>query len=81
MIKYHEKARKTEKIMPLHDVKCLRCGHIQEVFYLPNERPDEQKCNSCGSKQTRYLISPAAIKFGGNIWEKQIEQEAADKGW
>ena len=67
--------------MPLHDVKCLKCGHIQEVFFLPNEKPDEQICQRCNSNKTRYLISAASIKFGGDIWEKQIEQEAADNNW
>ena len=27
--------------MPLHDVKCLNCGHVQEIFYLPGDKPDE----------------------------------------
>ena len=67
--------------MPLHDVKCLRCDHIQEVFYFVNKKPKVTECEKCGSEETRYLIGKPAIKFGGDIWEKQMEQEAADNGW
>ena len=67
--------------MPLHDVKCLRCDHIQEVFYFVNEKPKVMKCEKCKSEKTKYLIGKPAIKFGGDIWEKQMEQEASDNGW
>ncbi len=53
--------------MPLHDVKCLRCDHIQEVFYLVNEKPKVMKCEKCKSEKTKYLIGKPAIKFGGDI--------------
>ena len=51
--------------------------------YTPKhqKKPNEQKCNACGSHQTRYLIGRSNVKFGGDIWEKQIEQEAADNNW
>ena len=67
--------------MPLHDVKCLNCGHVQEIFYLPGDKPDEIRCNSCNSKNTKYVMSAPVINFGGDIWERQVEQEAADNNW
>ncbi len=67
--------------MPLHDVKCLRCDHIQEAFWLPNQKPNKILCEQCGSDNTKIIIGKPNINVINNKYEKQLESEAADKGW
>jgi len=65
--------------MPLHDVKCSKCGHIQESFWLPTEKPEKISCNNCQS--TKVLPGRARISFGGVQAERELESEAAEMGW
>lgn len=67
--------------MPLHDVKCSKCGHIQESFWLPTEKPEKISCNNCQSLRTKVLPGRARISFGGVQAERELESEAAEMGW
>ena len=58
--------------MPLHDVKCLKCRHIEEIFYQPLQKPSNYKCNKCGKLQKfKPLLSSPIIKMAG---ERQVEK-------
>ena len=35
--------------MPLHDVKCSKCVHTEEIFYQPGYKPSNYECNKCGN--------------------------------
>ena len=66
--------------MPLHDVKCSQCDHIQELFYQPGERPTNYTCNYCDKTQDfKPMISASMIKMSGERpIETQLEQSASD---
>tara|TARA_Y100001951_G_C11191031_1_gene211531 strand:+ start:396 stop:599 length:204 start_codon:yes stop_codon:yes gene_type:complete len=64
--------------MPLHDVKCSACGHIEEFFWLPTERPEQISCNKCGCERTDVLLGCPTINMGGRPVEKELERQAAD---
>jgi predicted nucleic acid-binding Zn ribbon protein len=67
--------------MPLHDVKCLKCDHINEVFWQPTEKPTKIKCELCGCADTSVLLGSPKIGFGGTKSEKNLEAQAAEMGW
>tara|TARA_Y100000004_G_C8909104_1_gene410090 strand:+ start:589 stop:792 length:204 start_codon:yes stop_codon:yes gene_type:complete len=67
--------------MPLHDVKCSRCGHIFEEFWLPTERPISISCHKCESLRTKVLPGAPKIGFGGNETERNLENQASKMGW
>jgi Zn finger protein HypA/HybF involved in hydrogenase expression len=64
--------------MPLHDVKCLKCDHIQEAFWLPTQKPNIILCEKCKSKETEVLLGSPRIDMGGSLVEKQLERDASD---
>ena len=66
--------------MPLHDVKCSKCGHIQEFFYQPGFRPSDYCCNNCDKIQDfkPLLSSPMIIMADARPIEKELEKSAAD---
>jgi len=66
--------------MPLHDVKCSKCVHTEEIFYQPGYRPTNYKCNKCGKLQEfKPLLSSPIIKMAGERpIEKELERSAAD---
>ena len=66
--------------MPLHDVKCSKCGHIQESLYQPGFKPETYICNSCDEVQDfkPLLSSPRIVMAGERPIEKELEKSAAD---
>ena len=66
--------------MPLHDVKCLKCRHIEEIFYQPSQKPSKYKCNKCEKVQKfKPLLSSPIIKMAGERpVERELEKSAAD---
>ena len=64
--------------MPLHDVKCLKCDHIQEAFWLPNQKPKVILCEKCNYKKTKVLLGSPRIDMGGSLIEKRLERDASD---
>ena len=66
--------------MPLHDVKCSQCGHIEEIFFQPGNRPDTVICNNCDKIQKfKPILSSPIIKMAGERpVEAALEQSAAD---
>jgi len=66
--------------MPLHDVKCSKCDHIQEFFYQPGEKPSRYNCELCSKLQkfTPMISSPLIKIAGERPIEKQLEQSASD---
>ena len=66
--------------MPLHDVKCLKCAHEEEVFYQPGNRPKTYTCNWCDEHQEfkPLLGSPRIVMAGERPVEAALEQSAAD---
>tara|TARA_R100001082_G_scaffold2428_1_gene2152 strand:+ start:6251 stop:6460 length:210 start_codon:yes stop_codon:yes gene_type:complete len=66
--------------MPLHDVKCSKCGHIQEFLYQPGSKPKTYICNHCDKIQDfKPLLSPPRIVMAGTRpIEKELEKDAAD---
>lgn len=51
--------------MPTYDYKCLKCGHVFEVFHKITESP-EIKCPVCGGPVKKLLSSGAGILFKGS---------------
>jgi len=66
--------------MPLHDVKCSECDHIQEFFYQPGGRPSKYSCELCNKLQkfAPMLGSPRIVMSGERPIEKELEKSAAD---
>ena len=66
--------------MPLHDVKCSQCGHIEEIFFQPGNRPNTVVCDKCDKCQKfKPILSPPIIKMAGERpVEAALEQSAAD---
>lgn len=64
--------------MPLHDVKCSRCGRVEEFFWLPTERPTTLECGNCGSERMEILLGSPMIDMGGRPGERALEKAAAD---
>jgi len=66
--------------MPLHDVKCSECGHIEEILYQHPYRPYNYACDECKKVQRfRPLISSPRIVIGGTRQiEMELEKSAAD---
>ena len=66
--------------MPLHDVKCSYCGHIEEIFYQPSDEPKDYICDQCGEFQNyKPLLGSPIIKMAGaRPVEKELEKSAAD---
>ena len=66
--------------MPLHDVKCSKCGHIEEFFYQPGSRPDQITCSKCNLIQDfkPLLSSPRIVMAGERPIERQLEQDASN---
>ena len=62
--------------MPLHDVKCRKCGHTPEELYLPGNRPSTFICNNCDHVQDFKPLpgKPAFINMGNRPIEKKLEQ-------
>ena len=66
--------------MPLHDVKCSQCGHIEEIFFQPADRPNTVICNYCDKIQRfKPMLSSPIIKMAGERpVEAELEKSAAD---
>ena len=66
--------------MPLHDVKCSQCDHIQELFFQPSDRPNTYVCNNCDYVQKfKPLIGSTLIKMAGERPnESQLEKDASN---
>jgi DNA-directed RNA polymerase subunit RPC12/RpoP len=66
--------------MPLHDVKCSYCGHIEEILFQPGNRPNEYVCNYCDKIQRfKPMLSSSIIKIAGERpVEAALEQSASD---
>lgn len=52
--------------MPLYEYKCLKCGHVFELFQKVNDLP-LKKCLRCGSP-VKKILSPPALQFKGEGW-------------
>ena len=66
--------------MPLHDVKCSKCGHIQELFFQPGNRPSTYSCDWCDRVQDfkPLLSSPRIVMAGERPVEAELEKSASD---
>ena len=66
--------------MPLHDVKCSKCAHEEEVFYQPGDRPKTYICSGCDRVQDfkPLLSSPRIVMAGERPVEAELERAAAD---
>ena len=66
--------------MPLHDVKCSYCGHIEEILFQPGNRPNEYVCNYCDKIQRfKPMLSSSIIRMAGERpVEEEVEKSAAD---
>jgi len=64
--------------MPLHDVKCLKCDHIHEAFWLPSQKPQVVLCEKCQCEETEILLGAPRIDMGKRPIEKQLEKDASD---
>ena len=66
--------------MPLHDVKCSYCGHIEEILFQPGNRPKEYVCNYCDKIQRfKPMLSSSIIKIAGERpVEAALEQSVSD---
>lgn len=67
--------------MPLHDVKCLKCGHIQEAFWQPTEKPSTIKCDKCYCVKTEVMPGKLIIGSEGYESESKLEKQADEMGW
>ena len=63
--------------MPLHDVKCSECGHIEEIFFLPADRPSSFSCIICAG-ESNIIPGSVIINMNNRPIEKQLERDAAD---
>ncbi|RKY89865.1 zinc ribbon domain-containing protein [candidate division KSB1 bacterium] len=51
--------------MPTYDYKCVRCGHVFEVFHGMNEIP-QIKCPICGAVAEKMIGAGAGLIFKGS---------------
>jgi putative FmdB family regulatory protein len=55
--------------MPVHDFKCLKCGHSFEAK-LPVGHKQVPKCLKCGHPETQKMLSAPGVIFKGNGFYK-----------
>lgn len=67
--------------MPLHDVKCSECGHVQEIFFQPADEPETYECAICEvNNPYKYSVLPGKpiIDMQERTIEKRLERDAGD---
>lgn len=65
--------------MPLHDVKCPKCGHIREIFFQPTNRPNQVICPKCNiTSKFKPLLGTPIINMNDRPVERQLERDAGD---
>lgn len=64
--------------MPLHDTKCSECGHIDEVFFQPANKPKSFNCSKCKSVSKIMLGTPRINMGGSRPEEARLERAASD---
>ncbi|MCD6320328.1 MAG: zinc ribbon domain-containing protein [Candidatus Desulfofervidaceae bacterium] len=47
--------------MPIYEFRCLRCGHVFELFRVRSEEEVEMKCPECGGKELERVMSRVSI--------------------
>ncbi|MBI5412000.1 hypothetical protein HZA43_02370 [Candidatus Peregrinibacteria bacterium] len=61
--------------MPIHQFKCLVCGHEFEQLLLAGHHPE--KCLECGHPKVQKLISAPGIIFKGKGFYKTDSRGSA----
>lgn len=51
--------------MPIYEFRCLRCGHVFELFQVRSEEDVEVKCPECGGQQIERVMSRVSISTSG----------------
>jgi len=47
--------------MPIYEFRCLRCGHVFELFNLKSDEEIEMKCPECGGINIERIMSRVSI--------------------
>jgi predicted nucleic acid-binding Zn ribbon protein len=63
--------------MPLHDIKCSKCGHIEEIFFQPSQKPSSFSCIRCNG-DSKIMLGTPRIDMQDRPIERRLEREAAN---
>tara|TARA_R100001079_G_C4392002_1_gene127626 strand:+ start:280 stop:480 length:201 start_codon:yes stop_codon:yes gene_type:complete len=63
--------------MPIYEYQCNKCKKIIEHWHgLVSYDP---KCDSCGSKDLKRIISKTTTRFGKDFYEEEYKKGSFDK--
>lgn len=64
--------------MPIYEYECQACGHEFEVMQKITSGP-VRKCESCGQRKVRRLISHTSFKLKGGGWYADLYGSSSSK--
>jgi putative FmdB family regulatory protein len=57
---------RTERIVPIYEYRCTKCGHLIEIIQKLSDRP-LRKCPACSGRLEK-LVSRASFQLKGGGW-------------
>lgn len=54
------------RIVPIYEYRCEKCKHVMELLESYNDDAKEHRCQNCGSKDVRKLLSVPNVRMAGS---------------
>lgn len=70
----------TEKMMPLFEYVCRKCGAVTELLVRRPSDEDSASCQQCGSKKVDKKLSAHAVVVKAGKGELPCGQDSACRG-
>ena len=66
--------------MPVYDYRCLDCDATYDVLHKVKEIKDDIVCPSCGSRNSKKLMSVTAVSMGSGSPSSSSSGSSCDSG-
>jgi putative FmdB family regulatory protein len=66
-----------ERIVPIYEYRCTKCGHLIEIIQKLSDRP-LRKCPECTGRLEK-LVSRASFQLKGGGWYSEGYTSSGDK--